>query len=39
LIAMFSLGEAIQAFHWIGGALVLLGVIVAQMPAWRKMIN
>ncbi|MDW5415546.1 DMT family transporter [Iodobacter sp. CM08] len=39
LIAMFSLGEAIQGFHLIGGGLVLLGVIVAQMQSWMKLKN
>ncbi|QBC43986.1 DMT family transporter [Iodobacter fluviatilis] len=37
LIAMFTLGEAIQIFHLLGGGLVLLGVIVAQMQSWKKL--
>ncbi|MGQ5524926.1 DMT family transporter [Chitinimonas sp. PSY-7] len=35
LIASVSLGETIQAYHWIGGGLILLGVSLTQGTAGR----
>jgi drug/metabolite transporter (DMT)-like permease len=31
VLAVLLLGEPLQAYHWIGGVLTLLGVAVAQV--------
>jgi drug/metabolite transporter (DMT)-like permease len=35
LLGWLLLGEALQPFHWIGGALIFAGLLLATRPSFR----